>query len=67
MHLPNGVSQAWFHASVTEGGLGEPELMVMRRARCEKLINRASEDLDQVLAAVVSKSYTDYELYKTLK
>ena len=60
LHLPHDVPQALFHASPDEGGLGLPELLVqvplMRRARVEKLFQRATEDRDPVLAAVIGMS-----------
>jgi len=60
--LPHDVPQSFFHASVAEGGLGIPELLtqvpLMRRARVEKLFNRARWDHDPVLAAVIGQCKT---------
>ena len=62
LHLPHDVPQSFFHAAVTEGGLGIPELLtqvpLMRQARVEKLFDRARWDHDPVLAAVIGQSKT---------
>jgi len=60
VHMPHDVPKALFHAPTDKGGLGLPELLVqiplLRRARIEKLFNRAKPDLDPVLAATVENS-----------
>jgi len=60
LRLVHDVPQSFFHARAPDGGLGIPELMVqvplMRRARVEKLFNRATWHHDPVLAAVIGRS-----------
>ena len=60
LHLPHDVPQALFHAHSSEGGLGLPELLVqvplMRRARVDRLFDRAGRYYDPVLAAITGSS-----------
>ena len=60
LHLPHDVPQPFFHAQAPDGGLRIPELLVlvpvMRRARVEKLFDRATWLRDPVMVAAIGKS-----------
>ena len=60
LRLVHDVPQPFFHAGASDGGLGIPELLVqvplMRRARVEKLFDRATWLRDPVMVAVIGKS-----------